>query len=686
MQIKTFDNATGPSVFFRALGHPLAAEKAVLLQQRLSAAKNIAVFDPENRWDDFAALTQLDGLKMSGIYVQRLEDIRVTRGAFTTKPLSELPNSGADIVLALDFGAERITRQISPVLPKNEAKIAEIVTLDAIKIPDEMIGNHRNYLDPLNFAADFVLMREGGGWHTRLATANYWYSHGGRGVKLWLCLFNQAGEVLARWWQELPDAAATIIIDSRDIAVKLGELNVGTHTLPDPVIKAIAASKIEFCGSLFCHAVGARGHDVIKYALDIYHENHPLRDADGGDGLVSCTHDANPFPADYYAGLPAPQAGEQVLLWLQNCHPVAVPQDAIKINRMGDDANAKSIGVSIPPYGVAAINLGQLFPHAAWPEQYELAAARHVVRPRYEVVPALPDSMRATSEKRFIAHMNVERNDLVVDKSLPDLIGAGKMLDRGYLLPAPILPLAEFNSWALPTPMVRGESAIPLILSIFAANGTKLTEHKFGILPRKHTGLVDLSTLWRDLGAASAAHDYGHCELSYDFSAADAAAVGANGWLHGLFRYQRQASQQYADTSFGAHLYNIPWSWKREPQSYIGKPPGLSTRLFLRTDGGGRDTICHLIYPSSNGIWWADSSTEIVLCNENAETIATRQIKIAQNGSYFFRYHSLFSLSERKQAGARPQIFIRDVTCRLFGFHGLTTISGGFAFDHMFGF
>ncbi|MDI9349363.1 MAG: hypothetical protein QM537_05115 [Candidatus Symbiobacter sp.] len=689
MDIKTFDNATGPSVFFRALGHPLAAEKYAVLHARLRQMGKIALFDAERRWGDFAALCDLSGLNIVGIYGQRLEDVGTQCGAHKMQPLALLPQSGADVVLALDFGAERIERQLRPVMPHPQGhtqghpqgRAAELITLDAIKLPDDMIGHPRHYLDPLNFAADFVLMREGGGWHTRMITANYWHSHGGRGVKLWLCLFDENGEILARWWQDLPDKAATIVIDSRDIAAKLGELRVATHTLPDPVTKSFVASRVEFCGSLFCHAVGARGHDVIKYALDIYHDNDRMAERDNGDGLVSCTHDANPFPADYYAGLPAPQNGERVLLWLQNCHPVAIAPDAMTLNRMGEDEAAMPIGVTIPPYGVAAIDLGKLFQAATWPQQYELHAARQVVRPRYEVITEAAEP----APQKYIAHMNVERVDLVADAALPGLIGAGKPLARGYLLPAPILPVAAFESWLLPTPMVRGEAANPLKLTLFAADGTELAQHQFGVLPRHHQALVGLSAMWHKL-AAAANHEYGHCELAYDFSSDAAAAAGANGWLHGLFRYQARASGQFADTSFGAHLYNIPWSWKKEPQSYIGKPPGLSTRLFLRVDGNGRDSLCHLIYPSSGNIWHPHSTTDIILMDENGEVCATRHIAIAQNGSYFFRTHSLFNETERAAAGGRPQIFIRDVTCRLFGFHGLTTTAGGFAFDHMFGF
>src|SRR3546814_15345261 len=72
--------------------------------------------------------------------------------------------------------------------------------------------------------------------------------------------------------------------------------------------------------------------DVVKYALDIYGDD---------SSVLSCTHDANAWPADFYAGLPAPDDGERVLLWIQNSHPRPIPKGAIGLNHMGrDDAVA----------------------------------------------------------------------------------------------------------------------------------------------------------------------------------------------------------------------------------------------------------------------------------------------------------------------------------------------------------
>ena len=78
--------------------------------------------------------------------------------------------------------------------------------------------------------------------------------------------------------------------------------------------------------------------------------------------------------------------------------------------------------------------------------------------------------------------------------------------------------------------------------------------------------------------AAAIPGGYGHMELAYDFSA----GAEADGWLHALFRFHDRDTGHAAETSFGAHVFNTLVTYRDEPQSYKGPPPGLSTRLFLR--------------------------------------------------------------------------------------------------------
>jgi len=112
-------------------------------------------------------------------------------------------------------------------------------------------------------------------------------------------------------------------------------------------------------------------------------------------------------PADLYAGVPAPKAGERLLLWVQNSHPVPIPAGGVGANLVGAQDVAWWDG-SVPPFGTVALDLGRLLPQAKFPDQIEIQPGRYFVRPRYEIVQADTN----TAGRRRIAHANVERIDL----------------------------------------------------------------------------------------------------------------------------------------------------------------------------------------------------------------------------------------------------------------------------------
>jgi hypothetical protein len=168
-------------------------------------------------------------------------------------------------------------------------------------------------------------------------------------------------------------------------------------------------------------------------------------------------------------------------------------------------------------------------------------------------------------------------------------------------------------------------------------------------------------------------------ELSYDFDA----GTEADGWLHALFRYEDSGGHA-AETSFGAHVFNTLVTYKGEPQSYKGPPPGLSTRLFLRVAETPHDTFCHLIYAASRP-WHAQSETALILMSGSGEEIARKAVKIPCGGSLLWRVSEMFDASMRARAGAGCYVVVRDTTCRLFGYHGVLS-ARAFSLDHMFGF
>ena len=634
LNIETFSNAKGGNAFFKAIGHPLAARKAADLLADLKTAP-VAIYDPLGFAKAFAEIYDLGGLDIAAVYVQDLEEIGSEILGRQAQPVTDLAAAPATKVFITAFDAQRLADHIRHLLPAG----AEVVTLDALRLPDSMLTNRRNYLDSLNFATNLVFFREGAGHHTRLATANYWSAYGAKAPTAWCCLMNEAGEPLAEWQDALPGANASVVIDSKEVGERFG--------------------LDSFTGSLFLHVCGIAGHDIVKYALDTYGDD---------DSVLSCTHDANSWPADLYGGLPAPKDGEQVLLWVQNSHPATVPAGSVGLNLMGNDAIAW-LDEDIPPFGTRAIDTAALLPEAKWPQQIEVQAGKYFVRPRYEVIA----NGAVNPPRRRIAHANVERVDLKPDPRIPEL---ANLLGKGFVLPAPILPRGRFRSIALPTPMSTCQQNLPVALLAYDPEGREIGVKRLGKLPRDHATSVDVGELLNgeDL-------DWGHMELVYDF----AEGGEADGWLHGLFRYEDKASGHIAETSFGAHVFNTVMTYKGEPQSYAGRPPGLSTRLFLSFGPAPYAPLCHLIYPAS-APWHEKSRTNLMLHDANGVLVAEHEVRIACGGSLLWRPSDYFSEADMATAGPQGYVIIRDVTCRLFGYHGLTNGEKAFSFDHMFGF
>jgi hypothetical protein len=213
---------------------------------------------------------------------------------------------------------------------------------------------------------------------------------------------------------------------------------------------------------------------------------------------------------------------------------------------------------------------------------------------------------------------------------------------------------------------------LPVRLDVFDSGGRLAAQRFLGNLARDHDLAVDLE----EFGAEA-----GHAELVYDFREGGQ----ADGWLHGLFRYEHRRSGHLADTSFGAHIFNTAMTYKDEPQSYSGPPPGLTTRLFLKLGDAHRRSFAVLIYPAS-AAWHAWSSTELHLLDSDGAVIETRSLRIACSGSAMVRPHDMFGEAALSRAGDGGYVLVRDATCRLFGYHGLMDGLGGFSLDHMFGF
>ncbi len=527
LRIETFSNRDGGNAFFKAIGHPLAARKAVALLEALRGGP-VAVYDPVGFGPAFAEIYDLSGIEIVGVFVQDLSDLGKTVLGHATQPVTDLQAAAVDKVFVAVFDAERPIDHIRHLIPGG----AEVVSLDALRLPDDMLTDRRNYLSGLNFATNLCLFRDAGGHHTRLVGTNYWAGYGAAEPELWCCLMDEAGATLAEWRQPLPPSGGTLVIDSVELRARFG---LG-----------------EFTGQIFLHVLRIAGHDVVKYALDTYGE---------AASTLSCTHDANAWPADRYAGLPAPKEGERVVLWIQNSHPAPIPRGGIGLNLMGREEIAW-LDREIPAFGVHALDTAELLPAARWPQQIEVRAGKHFVRPRYEVF--------AADGRSRIAHANVERVDLEPDPKIPDL---ANLMGKGYILPAPVLPAGRFRSIVLPTPMSTCQDDLPVKVVVYDREGRELGAKRFGCLPRAHETAFEVGSLLasgrkggkgQGKGKGNGPDGaWGHMELLYDFGEGGE----ADGWLHALFRYEDKASGHTAETSFGAHMFNTVLTYKSEPQS-----------------------------------------------------------------------------------------------------------------------
>jgi hypothetical protein len=634
LDIETFSATAGGSSLFKALGHPLAVPRVAAIAGRLADARQVAVYDPLGQIRTVAALCDLSRVPVAGLFVQDVEHVGREALGTTGRPVTDLAMVGADVLFVAAFDAPRLVAQIAHLIPAGTA----VVTLDEARIPDAMLSDRRAYLAAVNWATNFAFFRDADGLHTRIVTANYWSAYGAQAPRLWCRLFDGSGHAIATWEDPLPPVNGTVTLDSAAVRSRFA--------LP------------AFTGQLFVHVLGAAGHEVVKYALDTYGD---------ADTVLSCTHDANAWPSDLYAGLPAPDAGETVVFWVQNSHPVPIPPGGIALNRMGDD-RIVPLARPIAPFATERLDVKELLPDLRWPDQIEIRAGRHVVRPRYEITKA--------NGRQRIAHPNVQRTDL---KSDPRLAAMGGLIGKGFILPAPVFATGRYRTFVQPTPMSTAQTRLPIQLAVHDADGRTIARHRFGDLPRDHRAAIEIGDMLDRAGARL--DGAGHLEITYDFDAGET----ADGWLHAIFRYEDLETGHAAETSFGSHIFNTVLTYRSEPQSYTGRPPGLSTRLFLRLGPDPADTLCHLIYPASTP-WHSTSDTAFVLTDRTGQEVATRRFRIPCGGSLHYRHHAHFNTTERAQAGPEAYVLIRDTTCRLFGYHGLVLEGASFSLDHMFGF
>ena len=184
LDIETFDNLRGGNVAYKALAHPLAAERLAAWPRR---RREVAIFDPDGIAGPLLALCP--DFDVEGVYVQDTLALGKMRGGHAARALTELAHANVKSVLIAAFDGQRTAQRLASFAPQD----ARILTLDGARLPEAMLTNKTRYLESVNFATNFVFFRDDGHFATRLTTANYWSGYGAKAVRFFHRLYAAHG-------------------------------------------------------------------------------------------------------------------------------------------------------------------------------------------------------------------------------------------------------------------------------------------------------------------------------------------------------------------------------------------------------------------------------------------------------------------------------------------------------------
>ena len=260
-------NKTGGDSVFKAMGHPLTADAMPGLLARLGERGAVALYDPFDQLGVLPYTTSphsVDAVRAVD-RGDRGEAPRPGSVGFGPSQVESSNASGGDV---------RCGPPHQPHPPLDPRWYDGRESRRGSNFCD-LLTNKRKYLDKLNFATNLGFLRDANGRHSRIVTANYWSSYSNQPASIWCRLFDSDGVELATWMDALPGPSGNC---DRQQGHPVALWPRGLH-----------GHRLHACGG------GCRA-DIVKYALDTY--------GDAAEEL-SCTHDANAWPADLYAGLPA---------------------------------------------------------------------------------------------------------------------------------------------------------------------------------------------------------------------------------------------------------------------------------------------------------------------------------------------------------------------------------------------
>src|ERR1700729_730154 len=117
LKIDTFSNQSGGNAFYKAVTHPLAADKARHLVVHLQKAGPVAVYDPSNQLGGFAEFFPLNEIEIAGLFVKDVDQIGRVFLNDTAQPVTEITNCACKAILIAAFDAEKLLGQVRHLIP-----------------------------------------------------------------------------------------------------------------------------------------------------------------------------------------------------------------------------------------------------------------------------------------------------------------------------------------------------------------------------------------------------------------------------------------------------------------------------------------------------------------------------------------------------------------------------------------
>ena len=140
LRIETFRNDSGGNALYKALSHPLAAEKAQALLARLGGDRTFAIYDPDGFADAFDIFYPLP--RPTHYFVQNLQHLGRSFRGVEAEPVIAISAANVAALFVTGFDAEKKLAQIRHLI-RTDAGMVAVMAADELNFVDsDLLGTY----------------------------------------------------------------------------------------------------------------------------------------------------------------------------------------------------------------------------------------------------------------------------------------------------------------------------------------------------------------------------------------------------------------------------------------------------------------------------------------------------------------------------------------------------------------